>query len=108
VSKNKVILTGKGDTLFYDAQSGRYFMSDIETIKSVLNKLSRSLMTEMFISLNEVYMELGLDTTKTGENMGWHLDYGLIEPHFDTLIAEDGRPCIVLDFEEQPMYWDHD
>jgi hypothetical protein len=111
VSKSEVIPTGKGETLCFDALSGRYFMSDRETIRAALNNLSRDLMSEMFITLNQVYYELGLEGTKLGEQVGWHLDQvdsDLIQPEFDTKFAEDGRPCLVLDFETQPMYWDRD
>lgn len=108
VSKNEVIITGKGDTLCYDAQTGRYFKSDMETIKSVMNSLSRRLMSDMFISLNDVYSELGLEGTKLGDLVGWHVDNGLIDPDFGTQLAEDGRPCLVLDFEVEPKYYDRE
>jgi len=80
VSDNEVIITSRGDTLCYDALGGRYFKSDIEHIRQVLNKLSRDLMSEQFITLNQVYSELGLKGTKVGDVAGWHIDDGLIEP----------------------------
>lgn len=107
-SKNIIIATGKGDTLCYDAWSGRYFWSDPESINRSLNDLSRRLMTEHFISLNDVYYDLSLDGVKSGDYLGWHIDMGLIEPNFSSEIAEDGRPCLVLDFEVAPRYYDRD
>ena len=106
VKSNEVILTGRGDELCYDAMSGRYFKSDMETITNALNKVSRRLMSDMFISLNEVYSELDIEGTKLGDLVGWHVDNGLIEPDFRTQLAEDGRPCLVLDFEVEPKYLD--
>lgn len=104
VTTKELIITGKGETLCYDAISGRYFKSDVEKIRQALNKLSRDLMSEMFISLNEVYYELGLSSTKMGDMLGWHIDDGLIEPKFSSHLAEDGIPCLVLNFSIEPSY----
>ena len=102
--EEEIIFTGKGETLCYDSLSGRYFKSDIEQIRQVLNKLSRDLMTEMYMDLNHVYGELGLKSTKLGDNIGWHIDDGLIEPDFSSQLTENGTPCLVLDFVTEPRY----
>lgn len=104
----EIIITGNGDTLCYDAMSGRYFKSDIEEIRRALNKLSRDMMTEMNITLNEVYNELGLKSTKLGEMVGWNIDDGLIDPEFSSQLTENGVPCLVLDFSESPRYFYQD
>ena len=104
VTTKEVIITGKGEMLCYDTLSGRYFKSDVEKIRQALNKLSRDLMSEMFISLNDVYYELGLIGTKLGDMLGWHIDDGLIEPEFSSHLAEDGTPCLVLNFSIEPRY----
>ncbi|MDF2800185.1 MAG: hypothetical protein K0S61_88 [Anaerocolumna sp.] len=107
VSKNEVIITGSGETLCYDVMSGRYFKSDADKIRAALNKLSRDLMSDMFISLSQVYQELGLEGTKLGDLVGWHLDQvgsDLIKPYFSSHLTDDGRPCLSLDFETEPKY----
>jgi len=104
-AKNKeVIITGKGDTLCYDTMSGRYFKSDIEKIRRILNELNRDLLTEMFLSLNDVYYALGLSPTKIGEDLGWDIDNGLIDFSFSSQLTEDGTPCLVIDYHAQPRY----
>jgi hypothetical protein len=102
VVEKEVIITGKGETLCYDALSGRYFKSDRESIKQALNKVSRDLLTENFITLNEVYSELGLKESKVGDMLGWHVDDGLIEAYFDSHLTEQGVPCLVMDFVSEP------
>ena len=92
VNDKEVILTGSGDSLCYDALSGRYFKSDIEKIRQGLNKVSRDLMSEHFITLNQVYDELNMKSTKMGEIIGWHIDDGLIEPEFSSHLSENGVP----------------
>lgn len=104
VSEREIVITGNGETLCYDAMSGRYFKSDIEEIRRVINKLSRDMMSDMNITLNEVYNELGLKSTKIGDMVGWHIDDGLIEPDFSSQLTENGTPCLVLDFREEPRY----
>lgn len=106
ISDNEIIITGNGETLCYDALSGRYFKSDIEEIKRVMNKLSRDLLSEMFLSMNQVYSELGLRGTKMGDLVGWHVADGLIEPRFSSQLTENGTPCLVIDFDVEPRYYD--
>lgn len=103
-SPNQIIVTSKGNTLCKDMISGRYFRSDIETIKQTINKLNRRLTYDHYISLNEFYGELGLDDIKNGELMGWNLDNGLIEPSFNACITESDEPCIVFDVDISPKY----
>ena len=104
VNNRGVILTGKGDTLCYDALTGRYFKSDIEQIRRAINELGRSMLNHMSITLNDVYYALGLETTKIGEMIGWVIDDGLLEPDFSSQLTTDGTPCLVVDFMEQPRY----
>lgn len=104
VSNHEVIITGKGDTLCYDAHGGRYFKSDIEKIRRAINELNRRMICEQYISLNEFYYELGLKSTKGGDTLGWNLDGGLIEVHFSSQLSEDGDPCLVIDYSVAPRY----
>lgn len=104
VDDNEVINTGKGETLCYEALSGRYFKSDIECIRKAINNLNRSMMSEMLITLNEVYYALDLRATKLGEIIGWNVDDGLLDPYFSSQLTEDGTPCLVIDFSEEPRY----
>ena len=104
VSKTEVIITDKGNTLCYDALSGRYFKSDIDRIKKAENAINKRLLNEMYISLNEFYEELGLGSTSIGDELGWNLDDGLIDLDFSSQIADDGTPCIVVDYRVAPKY----
>lgn len=104
VTNNEVIITDKGYTLCYDELSGRYFYSDIEKIKKAANELNRQMLNDMYVSVNELYYELGLEGTKLGEQMGWNVDRGLIDLKFSATVSADDRPCIVLDYRVPPMY----
>src|SRR5574344_32441 len=102
VSKSEVIITEKGNTLCYDSISGRYFKSDIDKIKGVLNELNKRMLSEMYISLTEFYLELGLDQTSVSDQLGWSLDRGCIEIDCGSQIAEDVTPCVVLNYPVAP------
>lgn len=104
VSKTEVIITDKGKTLMYDTISGRYFESDIEEVKKIVNELNRDMLSDMYISLNQFYSAVGLQHTKAGYDLGWQCDKGLIEVEFGATIADDGRPCITIDFPYPPHY----
>lgn len=104
VSDSQIIITSKGDTLCMDSISGRYFKSDIDTIKKIVNELNRRMTYENYISLSDFYLELGLKPTKNSSYLGWNLDDGLIELEYNTCLAEDDKPCIVIDFMVSPRY----
>lgn len=101
-SNAKVFSTGKGETLCYDALSGRYFKSDINELKRVLNDTNFVLLNETEVTLNEIYYSIGLDGIKLGENLGWNIYKGMIEMRFSTQMSDDGKPCIVMDFITPP------
>ena len=104
VSKNEVIVTKTGNTLCFDAISGRYFKSDIDKIKKAENELNKRMLSEMYISLNEFFDELGLDHISIGDDLGWNLDGGLIDLDFSSQIADDGTPCLVVNYQVTPKY----
>lgn len=104
VSKKEVIITEKGNTLCYDAISGRYFKSDMDNIKKIVNELNRRMLSENYISLNEFYSEIGIENIKLGDDLGWNIDRGYIELDFSSHIADNGTPCIVVDYLVAPRY----
>ena len=103
-SHSEVIITGKGEMLCYDTLSGRYFKSDIEKIRKTINELNYTLMNDVFLSLNELYDELGLTRIEMGHMLGWDVANGLIEVSFSTQLTDDDQPCIVLNYIVQPRY----
>ena len=104
VSKSEVIVTGKGNTLCYDAFNSRYFYSDIDQIKKAINELNRRMLNEMYVSLNDFYDELNLRHSGNGYDLGWKLDDGLVEVDFSSQLSDDGRPCLVLEYMVAPRY----
>lgn len=105
VSKSEVIVTSRGNTLCYDYLSDRYFESDIDQIKKAENTLNKQILHDLcgYVSLNEFYDELGLNHIGVGDDIGWNVDK-LIDIRISSQIADDGRPCIVVNHENAPFY----
>lgn len=100
---HSVIFTGDGEVLCFDAYSGREFRSSKNKIEKVQNELNRRLIDENFVSLNDVYYELSLPSTKGGDDLGWNVGYeGMIDFVFSAQLNEEGEPELVLDYRVGP------
>jgi hypothetical protein len=115
ISKTEVIVTGKGNTLFFDPLSARYFYSDLEKIKRAENNLNKQIICDAFddgVTVNDFYAEIGLPPTDMGETLGWTLSIGLIDIYPSAQMAEEGtehegEPCIALNYSNPPQYESH-
>lgn len=111
VTTQEVFTTGFGNALCYDSLSGRYFRSDMEKIRKAENELNSRMMRENYVSLNEFYYELGLSDIEVGGWLGWNISTtGFIKLGFSSQIADDGTPCLVIDYRTPPEYdygWEH-
>ena len=103
VASSEVIITERGNTMCYDPVSDRYFKSDIDRIKKAENTLNKRMLHDMFgyVSLNDLYDELGLKQISIGDSLGWNVNQ-LIDIGFSSQIADNDEPCIVLDYNVAP------
>ena len=105
VSQSEVIVTEKGNTLFFEPLSGRYFKSDVESVKKVVNELNKRMIGgEQYISLSEFYSEIGLSHTQISDDIGWRVDRDIIEIDYPAIKADDGTPCLSLEYLVRPEY----
>lgn len=105
VSNSEVIITEKGNTRFFEPLSGRYFDSDIETVRRIVNELNKRMIGgEQYISLSEFYNEIGLKPTNISDRIGWRVDVDIIEIDFPAVKDENGKPCLSLDYLIEPTY----
>ena len=96
-----VLVASSGNVLCYDIFSGRYFKSDIETIRRVENNINGQLNLECYASLNEFYAGLGLPPIAAGELVGWS-DPNSLSVEFGSQLTEKGEPVLTIDFLVQP------
>ena len=105
--KSEVIITGNGDVLFLEPASMRYFKSDIESVRKIINDLNYRMTTGMeeYISLSELYDEIGLSHTVTSDDMGWNIyKDGPIDINFPAAKTDKGEPCLMLEYNVSPRY----
>lgn len=104
----EIISTGQGDTLCMDAWSGRYFYSDIEILRRAAIDLSRAVLNDETVTLNDFYDRINLDQTKMGDSFAWEIGthQELIELNYSSQLDYKKRPVLVMDFKYPPRYCD--
>lgn len=101
-ANNTIIVKGGGDVRMYDMWGGRYFRSDIETVRQAVNVLNRDIIGgNMYAELNALYQLLGIPGTDGGDFVGWNVD-NLCDVGFTSHLADDGEPCIAMRFTIPP------
>jgi hypothetical protein len=104
---NQIIMTGDGDSLFFEPLSGRYFKSNWNTISKAANELNATAMSSMEgeISLNDWFEALNLPRTDIGDSIGWDIKFGpkhLIDIEISSHITKDNIPCGAIAYNNQP------
>lgn len=100
-SSQLVIIDGKS-VLCYESFTGRYFISDMETLRKAQNDINHLVNNSYYASLTDFYNEIGLSATSMSDEVGWNADK-LLELKFSTVLSEDGRPCIAIDYAVAPV-----
>lgn len=104
VKQSAIVVTGNGNTRCFDMITKRRFVSDIESMRRIVNELNRRMLNgDDYVSLNEFYYEIGLDSCLIGDEIGWNVRDNLIELDFSAQIDDDGVPCIVVDYVYPPV-----
>ena len=105
-SHPEVIFTGNGKTRCIDLHSGRQFESDRNKIERAVNKLNADMIggSEMYVSLNDFYDEIGLPRIPAGDSVGWRIDRGRIEIYFGAVLLDEDTPCMTIEFLVPPEY----
>lgn len=106
ITQHDVVNARRSGDLCYDPWSGRYFHTTENELKSIINDLNHTMLLYDQISLNDFYDEIPeLGRTKNGSDYGWEINHtGLIDLRLTTQIADNGRPCWVLGFANEPRY----
>ena len=105
----KIILTGGGESLFYEPISRQYFKDDLWKVEKKVNKLNQRLLTCDFVSFNEFLDSLDLKKTDPrigevdGDSIGWcPFNTGLIEIDYVPTVSNKDEPCFSLVYRINP------
>lgn len=97
----EVILVEGSDVLCYDTITGRRFRNDHESIRRAANEIDSRVLHDMYASLNEFYILIGLDPVAIGDELGWNIDRR-IELVFGSKLV-DGTPCLSIGYKQLPV-----
>jgi len=100
VTKNpptQVLVMGSGHVLCCENFTGRYFRSDMETLRKAQNDVNSLAMKDLYVSLNEFYDLVGLPPTSNSDVMGWNFEKNM-ELRFSTVLGPSNEPCLVFDY----------
>ncbi len=102
---SQVFITGT-DVLCLDAYTGRYFKSNIETLKAAQNSINAEVINQSYAALTDFYNAVGLPKTGASDEVGWNVEH-MLELEFSTALSEDGQPCICVSYELDSTrdYW---
>jgi hypothetical protein len=99
------VVTGE-QTVCYDQFSDRYFhVRSPEVIVKILGELNTRLRDVGFVSLNDLYYELGLKQLTIGEELGWAVEDGAIDIRITSALIKDTYvPCVSLFYTTVPRF----
>lgn len=99
--------------LFHDFVSHRYFNATLPAVLNAQYHLNRNLQLRGYVTLNEFYSFIGIDPVENGDDIGWNMDYILIEMgmlwlDFENkyMKLEDGMECCIISPFIAPLPFD--
>lgn len=96
-SSEKVIIAGGGNVLCCELFTGRYFTSDMETLRKAQNDINSKMLGHTYATMSDFYYMLGIPYTAHSGYIGWEADR-LLELEFSTVMSEDNRPCLAFGY----------
>ena len=98
---SEIVMIGDNKQLCYDMYSGRYFRSDIETIRKAMNDTNQEAIQNFHVPLNMFYAAVGLEETRVGDEVGFNSEH-LMDIRFTSHLTSEKVPCLALDFYVDP------
>jgi len=96
-----IILMGGGDVLCCDLRTDRYFLSSVERLKKAQNDVNFRVLQDGYAYLSDFYAMIDVYLPKEstyGYHMGWSKEKGSMELTFSTILADDTRPCVTINY----------
>jgi hypothetical protein len=96
-----MLVVAGSDVLFLDELSGRYFQSQVETVRKAVNDINYKINQYFHASLTDFYELIGLEGTKHSDSIGWNTDE-LLDVQFTPTMYQD-KPAILLGYNYGPI-----
>jgi hypothetical protein len=98
---SQIVIINGDDVLCFDEPTGRYFKSSMEKINRAANSTNQEIISHGHARASHFYEELELPPTTWSNDVGWNLD-NMLELDITTTQADDGRPCLSINFARFP------
>jgi hypothetical protein len=95
--QHDMIIGGTGHVLCCEQYTGRYFNSDMETLRKAQNDINAKLHMHDYATMDDFYHMVGLGGTSGSSQMGWNSDKNL-DLQFSAVMTDDGRPCLSFEY----------
>ena len=105
LTPTEVILTGKGNVLFFDPWSGRYFRSSLDAVKNDIADYNTFVSSQCWATFNDFYDCLGIGEAQCAEYFGYNLDHKLVVAFDEGSTTNTKELCWVLRYAEKPVMW---
>lgn len=97
-----IVIVGGDDVLIQDEWSGRFFKSDVGTIREAVNDTNAEVFRSVYASLTDFYDRLGLDPTGDSDEVGWNTD-NLLAVSFEPIMAANNKPALLMSYDARPF-----
>lgn len=104
--QSEVIIIAEGKNLCRDSFTGRYFNTDMQTLRKVENDINFEIRNQGYASLSDVWDRLGLVHTSGSDDLGWNGDRQF-EMKISTTLSDQNQPCFSIEFfpPPAPKFW---
>ena len=92
-----ILITGPGNILCCEQFTGRYFASDMETLRKAQNDINAKLLSQDYATMTDFYYLVGLAQTTGSSQLGWRSDKQM-RLDFSAVMTDDGRPCLSFEY----------
>lgn len=111
-NKGNVVITGDGDSLFYEPITDRYFKTSWNKILKAANELNAEATNNLcgYITLSDWFCKLGLPSTDISDELGWSIEKkgvrGLIDVSVSSHLTDDNVACGAIYYVNRPEHID--
>ena len=96
-STKEIIIACPGTVLCCEDFTGRYFTSDVESLRKAQNDINAKLIGHGYATLDDFYYLIGIPSTSSSNDIGWDSDK-MMNLEFSTTLTQDARPCLVFTY----------
>lgn len=93
----EVIIIGGSNVLCCELYTGRYFRSDMETLRKAQNDINAMIVGYMYVTLEDFYNLIGLSNTTNSDKLGWDSNK-MMDMKFSSILTENGEPCLAFEY----------